>query len=100
MNGWLDDLSEDWPSQPPSLNVSQNSRALGSSTSKLPRPTRPSGASSQASRNTSRNISNDSERRRSILVERNNNQSTASVRADDPKKQSLRKSLSTGSVQS
>jgi hypothetical protein len=67
MNDWLDDLSEDWPSQPPSLNASQSSHPLGSSTTRLPKPSRPSGGSS---RRLSRNGSNTSQRKRSILGER------------------------------
>jgi protein NUD1 len=107
MSAWLDDLSEDWPSQPPSLNVSQTSRALGSSTSRLPRSTRPSGvssssaAASQTSRKTSRNVTNDSQRQRSILAERDHNQTSVNAgTSQHPKDRSLRKSLSTGSVQS
>jgi hypothetical protein len=37
MSEWLDDLSEDWPSQPPSVAGTINSRPAGSSVSRIPR---------------------------------------------------------------
>jgi protein NUD1 len=37
MNAWLDDLSEEWPSQPPSDTVASESRQPGSSISRIPR---------------------------------------------------------------
>lgn len=100
MNDWLDDLSEDWPSQPPSLNVSQTSKALNSSISKIPRPSRFSGTSSVASRKSSRNVTNGSQLRRSILGERSVAPNSINHNPSTSKKGSNRTSVSSGSVQS
>lgn len=95
----MDDLSEDWPSQPPSLNASQNTKPPGSSASKIPRP-QTSRGSSLASRNTSRTTSNNSQRRRSILGERFVAPNSINHNPRTGKKGTIRRSLSAGSVDS
>ncbi|KAF2667672.1 hypothetical protein BT63DRAFT_441270 [Microthyrium microscopicum] len=110
MNQWLDDLSEDWPSQPPSLAASQSSRQLGSSTSRIPRSIRGSGAQLHTGKSLRRSTNgsiNVSQRRTSALSERTSSRENiipatdTAPRLSKPKKlSSFRRSLSAESAQS